>query len=459
MSGGTSGAITLNAGVNIINTIVTAQDGVTTKTYSVAVTRAPSANAGLAGLTISNGTLSPAFAASTNAYTASVANTVTSVTVIPTTADPTATVTVNGATILSGNSSGAIALNTGANTITTVVTAQDGVTTQTFTITITRAASSNAALAGLTISSGTLSPAFASSTSNYTANVVNATTSVTVTPMAADPTATIAVNGMAVPSGSASGAISLNVGPNTLTTVVTAQDGVTTQTYTVIITRAPATNANLSVLVLSKVGPLTPVFSPTITNYTANVGNSITSITASPKTGDVNATVTINGIAVTSGTASGPIALSIGANTITAVVTAPDGVTTKTYTVVVTRATGPLTMNSVYEPVSVAPPPASPQLADDGILVHQGVSPNGDGINDFLIIDGITNYPDNRLAVMNRNGILVFEAKGYDNKTKLFDGHSNKTGAMQLPGTYFYSLDYTANGVARHKTGFIVLKY
>jgi gliding motility-associated-like protein len=262
-----------------------------------------------------------------------------------------------------------------------------------------------------------------------------------------------------VATGTASPAINLNAGQNTITIIVTAQDGVSTKTYTLTATRAPSTNANLSVLVFNKLGALNPVFAVGTTSYTVGAGNSVTSVTVTAKTGDATATIKINGASVTSGTASAPIPLSIGANTVTTVVTAQDGTTTKTYTVTVTRATGPLTMNSVYEPVSVAATPVNPQLVEDGLVVRPGLSPNGDGKNDFLIIDGITNYPDNRLAVMNRNGIVVFEAKGYDNKTKLFDGHSNKTGAMQLPGTYFYSLDYTANGVARHKTGFIVLKY
>jgi len=95
----------------------------------------------------------------------------------------------------------------------------------------------------------------------------------------------------------------------------------------------------------------------------------------------------------------------------------------------------------------------------DGIVVHQGVSPNGDGLNDHLVIDGITNYPDNKLTIMNRSGALVYEAKGYDNSARVFDGHSSKTGAKQLPGTYFYSLEYTVKGIAKRKTGFIVLKY
>jgi len=76
-----------------------------------------------------------------------------------------------------------------------------------------------------------------------------------------------------------------------------------------------------------------------------------------------------------------------------------------------------------------------------------------------LAVDGITNYPDNRLMIMNRNGALVYDAKGYDNSSKVFDGHSNKTGVLQLPGTYFYSLDYMVKGVSKHKAGFIVLKY
>jgi len=75
------------------------------------------------------------------------------------------------------------------------------------------------------------------------------------------------------------------------------------------------------------------------------------------------------------------------------------------------------------------------------------------------MIDGITKYPDNKLLIMNRNGTLVYEAKGYDNSSKVFDGHSNKNGQLQLPGTYFYSLDYTVGGIIKHKTGFIILKY
>jgi gliding motility-associated-like protein len=95
----------------------------------------------------------------------------------------------------------------------------------------------------------------------------------------------------------------------------------------------------------------------------------------------------------------------------------------------------------------------------DNLTVHQGLSPNGDGINDVFTVDGLSNYPDNRVTIMNRNGAVVYEIKGYDNGNKAFDGHSNKTGAMQQPGTYFYLLEYHAGKVYKRYTGYLVLKY
>ena len=182
----------------------------------------------LQNLSLSTGTLSPTFASGTTSYTASVSNATTSITVTPTVTDSNATVKVNTVTVSSGSASGAIALNVGANTITTVVTAQDGTTTQTYTTTVTRAGANNAALSNLVLSSGTLSPTFAGGTTSYTATVGNATSTITVTPTVSDSNATVKVNTVTVVSGSASGSIALNVGSNTITTVVTAQDGTTT---------------------------------------------------------------------------------------------------------------------------------------------------------------------------------------------------------------------------------------
>jgi gliding motility-associated-like protein len=460
-SGTASAPISLGVGANVISTVVTAQDGVTFTKYTLTITRSAALkNAQLSALALSSGVLSPAFAPTTIGYTASEVNGVALITITPSTADVNATVTVNGVAVTSGSTSQNLPLVVGANTITVVVTAQDGTTKKTYTTTVTEAPSTNANLANIVLSNGVLSPAFSKGTTGYTDNVGNGLASMTITPTAGDPAQTIIVNGTAVTSGSASQSLPLVVGPNTITVVATAQDGVTSKTYTIVVTEAQSTNDNLLAL-KPNTGSMSPVFSPATTTYTESVSNTISRITITPTTVVSSATITVNGTAVLSGTVSGPINLAVGANVITTIVTAQSGVT-KTYTLTVTRAASGA---DSYVPIaigtgiSVSKPSELPAIVDDGILVHQGVSPNGDGINDFLQIDNISQYPDNKLSIMNRNGQLIYETKGYDNNAKVFDGHSNKNGQMQLPGTYFYQLDYTVSGITKHKTGFIVLKY
>ena len=98
-------------------------------------------NVNLSGLVLSSGPLSPAFGASTTAYTATVPAATASVTLTPTAADAlSTTITVNGTPVTSGAASGAIALSSGANTINTVVTEANGKIAQTYTVTVTRQA-------------------------------------------------------------------------------------------------------------------------------------------------------------------------------------------------------------------------------------------------------------------------------------------------------------------------------
>jgi hypothetical protein len=98
-----------------------------------------STDATLSGITLSAGTLSPSFASGTDTYTASVANGVDTMTVTPTTTNGNATVTVNGTTAATP-----VNLSVGDTAIPVVVTAQDGTTQQTYTITVTRAAAPTA---------------------------------------------------------------------------------------------------------------------------------------------------------------------------------------------------------------------------------------------------------------------------------------------------------------------------
>lgn len=91
--------------------------------------------------------------------------------------------------------------------------------------------SNNADLSSLTVSSGTLVPAFSASTIDYTVSVPNAITSLTVAGTKADATASLVIN----PAGQP---MSLVVGVNTVTLTVTPTSGAA-KVYTVQITRAP----------------------------------------------------------------------------------------------------------------------------------------------------------------------------------------------------------------------------
>jgi hypothetical protein len=66
-----------------------------------------------------------------------------STTVTPTVEDTNAMVTVNGTAVISGNPSESIFLGQGDTVITVMVTAEDGVTTRTYTITVTRQSASS----------------------------------------------------------------------------------------------------------------------------------------------------------------------------------------------------------------------------------------------------------------------------------------------------------------------------
>ena len=231
----------------VSNTFTTVTDTVTafnTSGFSTTIItfgyQTASSIATLINLVPSVGSLDPAFVSTTNSYVDSVSNATTSITLTPTATAVNSTITVNGTPVASGTPSGQIPLAVGSNIITTVITAQDGVTTATYIVNVIRAPSSNANLIGLTLSEGTLSPAFSSGITTYADTVSNATTNITATPTDSDTTATITVNGMPTPSGTASNAIPLAVGSNTITVVITAQDGVTTNTYTVIVYRGEA---------------------------------------------------------------------------------------------------------------------------------------------------------------------------------------------------------------------------
>jgi len=92
------------------------------------------------------------------------------------------------------------------------------------------------------------------------------------------------------------------------------------------------------------------------------------------------------------------------------------------------------------------------------IIVPGGVSPNGDGKNDFLDIKGIELFPDNELLIYNRWGDLVFEAKPYKNdwKGQSINAALRVVGDEVTDGTYYYILKL--NPQDKGITGFTELR-
>lgn len=117
------------------------------------------------------------------------------------------------------------------------------------TVTVKDAAlSQNANLKSLSLSAGTLSPAFSANTTVYTLSVNNYITSVAITAVAADSGASVKI----------SGSKELAVGANKRTVTVTAPGGAV-KVYTVTITRRPPTSAT-STTTATTTAPADPLY-------------------------------------------------------------------------------------------------------------------------------------------------------------------------------------------------------
>ena len=128
-----------------------------------------------------------------------------------------------------------VALAVGANEIAVTVTAWDGETTRTYTVTVTRKPSTDARLSSLWLSGWSLT--FDAEVTAYATWVPNEVTETTVAAEPSDPEAAVAI-APADADGEAPGhQVALSEGVNWIRATVTAEDGKATRTYTVAVTR------------------------------------------------------------------------------------------------------------------------------------------------------------------------------------------------------------------------------
>ena len=136
----------LSAGSHTLSYYATDTGGATSETLVLqfTVSGSLSDNAALSGILLTGIELAPDFDSATTSYTASVGNSVNNTSITAEPADDSATVTINGTV----GTNGEVSLNVGSNIITVEVTAEDGVTTKNYTITINRAAASGSSGGG-----------------------------------------------------------------------------------------------------------------------------------------------------------------------------------------------------------------------------------------------------------------------------------------------------------------------
>ena len=240
----------LDVGDTILTVTVTPQNALEPKTYTITVTRAAaSTDATLSALTIEGTTdgvavdLTPTFDADTHAYTATVPNEIDTVSLTATTTDTNATVVITDDDDTNSKNEAELDLDVGDTILTVTVTAQDG-STGTYTITVTRiAASTDATLSDLSITGpaggkpATLNYVFDPERTGYTTWVANRIDAVKLTATTTDSNATIVITRDDDPNTPGEAQFDLNVAANVLMVTVTAQDGLTTRTYTVNVNR------------------------------------------------------------------------------------------------------------------------------------------------------------------------------------------------------------------------------
>lgn len=202
-----------------------------------------------------------------------------------------------------------------------------------------------------------------------------------------------------------------------------------------------SSNATLVSLGLSA-GVLTPSFAPATTSYTAGVLNATASVLVTPVTADAGATVTVNGT-----TPATPVSLAVGNNPVTVLVTAPDGTTTRSYTVTVHRNAlpeltlpgSPLLEEATGPGGAVVSFSATASDAEDGALAA-AASPTSGGT--FPLGDTTVNVSATDAAGEMVSGSFIVRVR--DTTAPVVDAHGDMTVEATFPGGAWVGFTTTA---------------
>ena len=254
---------------------------------------------------------------------------------------------------------------------------------------------------------------------------------------------------------------------------------------TLTATGTLSSNANLASLDLGTGTLVLPAFASGTTSYSSSVVSYISTITVTPGVAQSTATIRVNGAAVASGSPSQPVNLAVGSNSIAIVVTAGDGVSTRTYNVDVTRpAPGPgdldvdFAPNLSFEVYSVAVQPdgktlvGGPFYGGAGVarLLSDGSLESSVTFNPPTSVDGqvgsINVQADGKILLTGnfsdlngqpRNGIARLNANGTVESTDTFDPGTGSVysvavqadGRILLGGGFYTVHDQERRGIAR----------
>lgn len=312
---GGNGTYTIRPGDNHIVVSVVSVDG-ELRNYNITVNREVSSNNYLSKLVVAEGTMSPEFDRETTEYTVDVIDTVNVLSLDYATEDPDASTTVLGNNLTYGDGD-----------VTIRVKATDG-STRDYVIHVKKHPRSYFAnlLRDLSVDKGTLSPSFEPYINNYTVNVTNDVTEITIS--AVRESEDIRMTG--------TGTKQLEMGENVFPIVLTDNEG-NENIYKVTVFRAEVPDPRLAKMSFNN-GTVSPTFNKNYFKYKVTTTTDVDAL-------EVNEIKTVESTASCVITLSGTVSFCSDMKTIpitdntefTIRVTASDGRSTRTYRVNVVR--------------------------------------------------------------------------------------------------------------------------